>query len=115
MCLDLDNQRAIDEVCAVFEVKDLNELSKFAIVEQHMDDPSRAHIYFYSTHVFSKKSSDLYKYKKEIENNQIPSIEVKGLGKHGISFCSNSKHKNGYRYETIRTIHPKTFGKEIED
>jgi hypothetical protein len=115
VCLDLDNQKAIDEVCELFRVKDLKELSKFLIVEQHPDDPSRAHLYFYSTYVFSKKSSDLYKFKKEIENNQIPSIEVKGLGKHGISFCCNSKHKNGCRYEIDFLTEPHVFGKEIED
>ena len=28
----------------------------------------------------------LLKFKDKIENNEIPSIEVKGLGEHGIAF-----------------------------
>jgi hypothetical protein len=115
VCIDLDNQKAIDEIIIIFGVKNLQELSKIVIVEQHKDDLTRAHIYFYSTHIFKKKSSDASKYKIEIENNDIPAIEVKGLGAHGIAFCSNSKHKNGCRYELLESIVPQTFGKEIED
>lgn len=113
--MDVDNQRGIDEICIIFGTKNLEELSKLVIVEQHEDDPTRAHIYFYSKHIFKKKSSDLTKYKKELDENQIPSIEVKGLGKHGISVCSNSIHENGCPYEIKGTKEPKVFGKEIED
>lgn len=112
--IDLDNQKAIDEFCECLGLPDLKELSKQVIVEQHKDDLSRAHIYFYSNHSFKKKSSDVYKVKKEIQNNTIPSIEVKGLGSHGIAFCCPSLHKNGYKYEIIGTESPKTFSKEIE-
>jgi hypothetical protein len=113
--IDLDNQRAIDEFCSICGVVNLQELSKVVMVEQHKDDPKRAHIYFYSTHVFKKKSSDVNKYKKEIDDNKIPAIEVKGLGSHGIAFCTNSKHKNGHRYTIIGTSEPQTFGEEIEN
>jgi hypothetical protein len=113
--LDLDNQIAINEVCKCFGAKDLEELSRHVIVEQHKDDLSKAHLYFYSDYPFKKKSSDAIRFKDKIENNEIPAIEVKGLGEHGIAFCSPSLHKNGYPYEIIGTKEPKTCGKVVED
>ncbi|MBA3749317.1 MAG: bifunctional DNA primase/polymerase [Nitrosopumilus sp.] len=113
--IDLDNQKAIDEVCKVFNCKDLAFLSDYVIVEQHNDDKSKAHFYFYSNHVFSKKSADANKLKDEIDTNEIPAIEVKGLGQHGVAYCSPSVHKNGYNYEIIGTLEPKTCGKGVED
>ena len=54
------------------------------IIEQHSDDPTKAHAYCYSTHPFVKKSSgrtsDL---SNKLDSNDIPAIEVKGLGEHG--------------------------------
>jgi hypothetical protein len=113
--IDLDNQKAIDEICYCFGAKDLEELSQYVIVEQHRDNLSKAHLYFYSYYPFKKKSSDVIKFKEQIKNNEIPAIEVKGLGEHGIAFCSPSLHKDGHRYEIIGTKEPKTFGKEIEE
>ena len=113
--IDLDNQKAIDEVCSCFGAKNLEELSRCIIVEQHKDDLTKAHLYFYSNHEFMKKSSDVTKLGDEIKNKEIPAIEVKGLGEHGIAFCAPSMHKNGSRYEIIRTREPKTCGKEVED
>jgi hypothetical protein len=115
VCIDLDNRKGIDEICSIFEVKDLEELSKITLVEFHKDNPSRCHVYFYSKHIFKKKSSDMKKLAKDIEENKIPSIEVKGLGSHGISFCCPSPHKDGYNYEIKGTLEPGTFGEEIEE
>jgi len=113
--IDLDNQLAIDEICNCFGAKDLEELSNYVIVEQHKYNLSKAHLYFYSDHQFKKKSSDAINLKDKIKNNEIPSIEVKGQGEHGIAFCSPSLHKDGYPYEIIGTTLPKTCGKEVED
>ena len=113
--IDLDNQKAIDEVCICFGAKNLEELSQYIIVEQHKDNLSKAHLYFYSNHKFSKKSSDVAKLGENINNNEIPAIEVKGLSEHGIAFCSPSLHRDGTRYEIIGTNEPKTCGKEVED
>ncbi len=113
--MDLDNQKAIDEVCSCFGAKGLEELSRYIIVEQHKDNLSKAHLYFYSNHEFKKKSSDVAKLGDKIKNNEIPAIEVKGLGEHGIAFCSPSLHKDGTRYEIIGTKEPKTCGKEVEN
>ena len=37
----------------------------------------------------------------KINNNEIPAIEVKGKGEHGIAFCSPALHKDGAKYEII--------------
>ncbi|MEJ7642661.1 MAG: hypothetical protein WKF36_10805 [Candidatus Nitrosocosmicus sp.] len=113
--IDLDNQKAIDEVCSCFGAKDVEKLSQYIIVEQHRDNLSKAHLYFYSNHQFSKKSTDITKLGYKIKNNEIPAIEVKGLGEHGIAYCSPSIHKDGQPYEIIGTKEPKTCGKKVED
>lgn len=113
--IDADNQKAIDEICEVFNVADLNELSQVCIVEQHKDQLHKAHIYFYSAHDFQKKSSDAKKFKDAIEKDQIPAIEAKGHRGHGIAYCTPSLHKNGCPYEIIGIKIPKVFGKEIEE
>jgi putative DNA primase/helicase len=110
----LDNQKAIGEVCNIFD-KTLQQLSDYVIVEQHKDDTSKAHLYFYSNHIFSLKSSDVSKLKDVIDMNEIPAIEVKGLGDHGVAYCSPSPHKNGQNYEVIGALEPKTCGKGVED
>ncbi len=114
--IDLDNAKAIEEVCQnVFGVKDINDLAKVTIVEQHLDNRSKAHVYFYTKDVLAKKSSDVTKLKGEIDRNEIPAIEVKCLGEHGIAICSPSVHQDGWNYEIIGTLNLQTFGIEIED
>ena len=101
--IDLDNQKAIEEVA----IKGLEDLAKNVIVEQHKDDPTKAHILLYSHKPFPKKSSDnggILGVK--INANEIPAIEVKGLGSHGIFFVSPSIHKNGQPYQIIGTKEP---------
>ena len=54
--VDLDNQKAIDEFCTRNGVMTpLSELAKSLIVEQHKDQPHKAHIIFYATHPLPKK------------------------------------------------------------
>lgn len=115
--IDLDNSKAIEEVCKnVFGVQGIKELAQKTIVEQHPDNKSKAHVYFYTKHVLKKKSSDVTKLKDKIDNNEIPAIEVKCLGEHGIAMCTPSIHEKGYRYEIIGTKKPGIFdGKEIEN
>jgi Bifunctional DNA primase/polymerase, N-terminal len=109
--LDLDNQKAIEEFCSKDGIKSsLDELSKHLIIEQHSDDPTKAHAYCYSTHPFVKKSSDRTSdLSNKLDSNDIPAIEVKGLGEHGISYCTPSPHKNGCNYEIIGTTEPETI------
>jgi hypothetical protein len=73
----------------------LQELAQKFLVEQHKDNPDKAHIYFYSPIPFPKKAAD-----------SILGLEIKGLGEHGIMFCSPSIHKNGYPYEIMGTTQP---------
>ena len=102
--IDLDNGKAIQEVA----IKGLEDLAQRVIVEQHKDDVTKAHVLFYSHKPFPKKSSDITNIDiaKRIKSNEIPAVEVKGLGSHGILFVSPSIHQNGYPYEIIGTKEP---------
>lgn len=108
VAIDCDNKKAIDEICNSLGFKDTDELSNWTIVELHKDAPNKAHIYIRSTKPFKKKSSDKVNSESvdKIEADEIPAIEVKGLGEHGIMFCSPSIHKNGYPYQIIGTKEP---------
>lgn len=104
ICVDLDNQLAIDEFCTRNGVRTpLTELAKKIIIEQHRDEPNKAHVIFYATHPFPKKSSDVASLPDQLDHNEVPAIEVKGAGEHGLLFCTPSPHKNGYNYEVIGT------------
>ena len=104
--VDLDNQKAIDEFCARNGViTPLSELanSNSLIVEEHKDAPDKAHSIIYATHPFPKKSSDIAALSTRLDSNQVPAIEVKGAGEHGLLFVTPSPHKNGHNYEIIGT------------
>jgi hypothetical protein len=109
--IDADNLKAIEEICT-YDSKfiSIEELAKWTIVEQHIDDTSKAHVYVYSHKPFAKKSSDKISYNidliNKIEKSNIPAIEVKGQGQHGVLFCSPSVHKNGYNYQILGTKEP---------
>jgi putative DNA primase/helicase len=97
--IDTDTQKAIDELCTISSnITSLQELSKKFLVEQHKDNPQKAHIYFYSPIPFPKKNAD-----------STIGLEVKGLGEHGIAFCFPSTHKDGMPYEIIGTNQPVTL------
>jgi hypothetical protein len=97
--IDADKQIAIDELCTRNGKKiTLQEMAQKFLVEQHADNPEKAHIYFYSPMPFLKKSAD-----SEL------GLEVKGLGEHGIAFCFPSIHKNGHPYEIIGANQPVTL------
>jgi hypothetical protein len=101
--IDLDNRKAIEEVA----YKGLTELAKDVIVEQHNDDLTKAHILLYSHKPFPKKSSDNNGHlNPKLAADEIPAIEVKGLGSHGILFVTPSIHKNGQPYQIIGTLEP---------
>lgn len=96
--IDCDNRLAIDEM-----TKDLKRMSEKTIVEQHKDNPNKAHFYFYTTKPMPKKSSDTTseKLSEKINDNEVPAIEMKGEGQHGIMYCTPSMHKNGERYQIL--------------
>jgi hypothetical protein len=111
--IDADNLKAIEEICTRGNItRSLKELANWTVVEQHSDAPNKAHIYIYSHKPFAKKSSDKTSASNnstlisKLDNNEIPAIEVKGRGSHGIFFCSPSIHENGHRYEIIGVKEP---------
>ena len=107
ICVDLDNEKAINEFCTRDGVKTpLLELSQHVIIEQHKDEPNKAHVIFYGTHAFPKKSSDMAVLSEKLRLDETPSVEVKGAGEHGILFVSPSPHKNGFNYQVIGTTEP---------
>ena len=104
--VDLDNQKAIDEFCTRNGVTTpLSEMAKTLIVEQHDDMPYKAHVMFYASYPFKKKSSDktLKAMADKIDRNEIPALEIKGDGQHGILFVTPSTHWNGHNYRIIGT------------
>jgi hypothetical protein len=106
--IDLDNQKAIEELCTrEGKTISLSQLAQWTLVEQHLDDHTKAHVLLYSHKPFPKKSSDNNGILGvKINANEIPAIEVKGLGSHGIFFVSPSIHKNGQPYQFIGTKDP---------
>ena len=106
--IDLDNEKAIVEICNRNDrTVSLSQLSQWTVVEQHLDDPSKAHVLLYSRKLFPKKSSDNNKdLSDKLGRNEIPAIEVKGLGSHGILFVSPSVHQNGTPYQILGTLEP---------
>jgi DNA replicative helicase MCM subunit Mcm2 (Cdc46/Mcm family) len=133
--IDCDNNKAIEEFCTLNEqTVTLPDIAQKFIVEQHEDDPNRAHIYFYSVIPFIQKASDANNKiftKEELEANPyakaadelatkveaLPAFEIKGLGNHGMAFSTNSLHKNGYRYKIIGggTMVPITLTKDTAE
>jgi hypothetical protein len=103
--VDLDNLRAIEEFCEKdgrkgLTLKDFGD--KF-LIEQHLDNTSKAHVFFFAKAAFPKKSSDVNRIDdpKVFEDNRLPALEIKGRGTHGISFSSPSFHKHGHRYQIV--------------
>ena len=107
--IDCDNKKAIKEICNYRgKTISLQQLADWTIVEQHTDEPKRMHIYIRSKKPFRKKSTNNTNPEllKKINANDIPAFEVKGLGQHGIFFCTPSIHQNGYPYQIIGTKEP---------
>jgi putative DNA primase/helicase len=84
----------------------LREFAEKTLVEQHKDDPGKAHFYFYCHRPLAKKSSDAAMLGDKIAENDIPAFEVKSLGEHGIMYCSPSIHKDGHPYEILGAREP---------
>jgi P4 family phage/plasmid primase-like protien len=96
--IDLDRAIAIKELCTrIDKTISLDIVAQKFLVEQHKDNLEKAHVCFYSKVPFPQKSSD-----------SVLGMEVKGLGEHGIMYCSCSIHQNKnpedmdeHRYEIV--------------
>ncbi len=97
--VDCDNRKAIEEMMP----KGVEHYAKQTLIELHPDDSTKCHFYCYTMKPVPKKSSDMVnpKQAQQLKNNEIPALEVKGEGKHGIMYVTPSVHKNGTRYEII--------------
>lgn len=106
--VDADNKKAIDELTE----KGIEAISKKTLVEQHAN-PNKAHIYFYTTKPMQKKSSDATNTEllQKMKNDEIPALEMKGEGCHGIMYCTPSPHKDGSNYQVIGIDEPMVFDK----
>ncbi len=104
VCIDCDNKKGIDEFLTHYspDPKNLEELSQNTIVEQHLDNREKAHIYFILGTPLTNRGSLNGTIDKE---DSIPAIEVKSGGKSCV-ICSPSLHKDGCRYEIIGTNIP---------
>ena len=94
--IDVDKEKGIKELCTINgKVISLHKMAEKFLVEQHKDNQNKAHISFYSSIPFPQKTPDT-----------VIGLEVKGLGDHGIVFCSPSIHMDGAPYEIIGTTEP---------
>ena len=66
------------------------------MVEQHLDNKDKAHVYFIVEKPLTNRGS-INGNTKEVG---LPIIEVKSEGK-SLVVCSPSIHKNGFRYEVL--------------
>jgi len=120
--IDADNQKAIEEICRILGIvikdktyESIQQLAEEFLVEQHEDDPSRAHIYFYATKTLGNKSSNKNNptLSPKLIGNEIPSLEIKS--DRGIAYCSPSYHEHGHRYQISGIIEPITLDEQQID
>jgi hypothetical protein len=91
--LDADKQEAIKAICGLFN-SDLGTIAKYNLVEQHLDNSEKAHVYIIAEAPIPAKGSNK------------TGLEIKSEGKHGLAYCTPSIHKNGSPYEIIGTQEP---------
>lgn len=101
--IDCDNKKGIE----VMHSKGIEYLAQQTLTEQH-DNPNKAHFYFYTTKPMPKKSSDAVNFDmvQKMEKDEIPAIEMKGDGTHGIMYCTPSPHKDGSNYRILGVKEP---------
>lgn len=111
--VDTDNAKALQEVCTFKDrYRPLSEWANDVIIEQHADNPKKAHWIFYLDRPFVNKSSDVNgPLADKLSSNEIPAIEVKGFEE--LLYVSPSVHKDGHRYEIIGTMVPRKFKAKV--
>jgi P4 family phage/plasmid primase-like protien len=104
--IDCDNKKAIDEIICTINGSQLGleEAAQHTIVEQHAGSPNKAHLYVYSDKPFAKKSSDNgSSLAAKIDANEIPAVEIKGEGGHGVHNVTPSIHPDGTIFQILGT------------
>ena len=112
--VDTDNAKALQEVCTFKDrYRPLSEWANDVIIEQHADNPKKAHWIFYLDRPFVNKSSDVNLPLRQTERqNEIPAIEVKGF-EELLYQVARSVNKDGHRYEIIGTMVPRKFKAKV--
>lgn len=102
--IDADNKKG----CDVLHSKGLDYLKEKTLVEQHTNCPEKAHVYFYTHKPTDKKSSDAVNLDllSKMNTNEIPALEMKGDGTHGIMYCTPSPHRDGSNYQIMGIDEP---------
>jgi hypothetical protein len=72
----------------------------------------KAHVYFIVVKPLSKKSGMGSTF---LRDTDVPAIEVKSEGRHGIMYCSPSVHKSGHTYQIIGTTVPTVLDDQRSD
>ncbi len=91
IAIDIDNEKGLRGFLTRNDkVVSISEFASKTLVEQHKDDPNRAHIYFISPIPFPSKGSD----------SKI-GLEVKADKQ--LMFVFPSLHENGHNYEPLGT------------
>ena len=105
--IDADNLKGIQ----CMSKRPITEIAQETLVEQHPDNPNKAHYYFYTTRPMPKKSSDAVNLElfEKMKSNEAPALEMKGQGTHGIMYCTPSPHKGGTNYTILGTTTPRLF------
>src|SRR6185312_7053423 len=106
ICIDIDNKKGIDEILSFSPgIKTIDELAKKTLVVQHEDSKEeRAHIYFITDILISKKCGISYFNKdRDIDKDtRVPAIEIKSDSS-TFMIGPSCIHKNGYEYKVIGT------------
>jgi P4 family phage/plasmid primase-like protien len=99
--LDFDRKEGFEEFCKFESNNMTRELwAERTILEQHLGNLDRWHLYLLSTIPFPNKGPD-----------RKMGIEVKSRGEDGIIFCTDSPHEDGTRYQFIGTDEPHILSK----
>jgi putative DNA primase/helicase len=94
-----DNSLTVQELCTRPDetLMSIEDLGNWTLVEQHLDDRTRLHVYVYSYKPFPQKTRN--------ESNALQ-LEIKGSGQDGIHYCTPSIHKNGHHYQIVGKDEP---------
>ena len=100
---DFDNDLACREFCNYKGQQfTLQEMAQICFIVQHSDDPTHCHIYWIASSPMAKRTLDKDKrILDKIKKNELPSIELKGVG--DVAYCPGGYHESGNPYLPIGT------------
>jgi hypothetical protein len=102
VAIDCDNKISVK---MFLNGQTIEDLAIKTIVEQHLDNPDRMHLYFLCDRPIRNRNSNANIRAKEARTDEIPVFEVKSTGK-SLICCTCSIHTNGQPYEILGTKIP---------